>query len=78
MNVMQDGAKRELAEGSGAEKAWLHRPVPGLAFQALSQDNDSLRFASTRHHDPQCFVEIKVHLADWSLTQLASVPSIVP
>lgn len=66
MNVMQDSAKRDLAEGVERRKPWLHRSVPESVFQGL---NDSLRFASTRHHDPQCFVEIEVrsrigHLPD--------------
>jgi len=75
MNVMQDSAKRDLADESGAEKRLgCIGPFPESAFQ---QDNDSLRFPSTRHYDPQCFVQIKIHSTDWSLTGLACFPSIV-
>jgi hypothetical protein len=63
MDVMQDSAKRDL-EGTEVEKSLPRqlRPVPGSVFQPGGQ---LLTLCFERHHDPQCFVQIEVPLADW-------------
>jgi hypothetical protein len=69
MNVMQDSAKRDLVEGSGVERRLGSiGPFPEACLRTSPWH---LRLASTRHHDPQCFVQIEVPLADWSFTGLA-------
>ena len=52
------GREERDLEGTEVEKVLgCIGPFPEVCF---SQENTSLHFASTRHLDPQCFVQIEV------------------